>query len=192
MAEETRAINSENNLDNMVKTAQDTLNQSIKDESKLRNDSLSQLENSIKEDSANNSKAILSEQSRAINAESTLDNMIKIIQNTLNESIEDEATLRTDTLIQLENKINEESINHSKAIMLEELRAFTVESNLDLKLYTIELNLDSKIKNVESDLNQSITTEETARINSDKMITFVCVAEAEGMLSVLLWLWVSF
>ena len=109
--------------------------------------------------------------------------MIKIIQNTLNESIEDEATLRTDTLIQLENKINEESINHSKAVMLEELRAFTVESNLDLKLYTIELNLDSKIKNVESNLNQCITTEETARINSDKMMTFVCVGEAEGKLN---------
>ena len=38
MAEETRAINSENNLDNMIKTAQDTSNQSIEDESKLRND----------------------------------------------------------------------------------------------------------------------------------------------------------
>ena len=47
MAEESRAINSENNLDNMIKTAQDTLKQSIEDESKFRNDSLSQLENSI-------------------------------------------------------------------------------------------------------------------------------------------------
>ena len=63
MAEEIRAINSENNLDNMIKTAQDTLNKSIEDESKLRNDSLSQLENSIKEDSTNHSKAISSEQS---------------------------------------------------------------------------------------------------------------------------------
>ena len=37
MAKETRAINAENNLDNMIKTAQDTLNKSIQDESKLRN-----------------------------------------------------------------------------------------------------------------------------------------------------------
>ena len=35
MAEETRAINFENNLDNMIKTAQDSLNQSIVHESKL-------------------------------------------------------------------------------------------------------------------------------------------------------------
>jgi hypothetical protein len=71
MAEEARAINAEKNLDSMIKTAQDTLNQSIEDESKLRNDSLNQLENSIKEDSTNHSKAISSEQSRAINAEIT-------------------------------------------------------------------------------------------------------------------------
>ena len=31
MAEETRAINSENYLDNMIKTAQDTLNRSIEE-----------------------------------------------------------------------------------------------------------------------------------------------------------------
>ena len=55
MAEETRAINSENNLDIMIKTAQDTLNQSIEDESKLINDSLSQLENIIQKKSTNHS-----------------------------------------------------------------------------------------------------------------------------------------
>ena len=32
MAEESRAINAKNNLDNMIKTAQDTLNKSIEDE----------------------------------------------------------------------------------------------------------------------------------------------------------------
>ena len=36
MAEESRAINSENNLDNMIKTAQDSLNQSFEDESKIK------------------------------------------------------------------------------------------------------------------------------------------------------------
>ena len=118
--------------------------------------------------------------------------MIKIIQNTLKESIEDEATVRTDSFNQLENKINEESTNHSNAILSEELRATTAETTLDSKINNVETTLDSKMKNVENNLNQSITTEETARINSDKMITFVCVAEAEGMLSVLLWLWVSF
>ena len=41
MAEEARAINAEKNLDSMIKTAQDTLNQSIEDELKLINDSLS-------------------------------------------------------------------------------------------------------------------------------------------------------
>ena len=180
MAEETRAINAENNLDNMIKTAQDTLKQSIEDESKLRNDSLSQLDNSIKENSTNHSKSISSEQSRAINAETILDSKINNVETTF--TIENEATLRTDSFNQLENKINEESINHSKAVMLEELRAFTVESNLDLKLYTIELNLDSKIKNVETNLNQSITNETTSRSNADKMMTFVCVGEAEGKL----------
>jgi hypothetical protein len=76
MAEETRAINSENNVDNMIKTAQDTLNQSIEDESKLRNYSLSQLENIVKEDSTNHSKSIMSEELRAINSETILDSKI--------------------------------------------------------------------------------------------------------------------
>ena len=40
MAEESRAINSEKKIDNMIKTAQDTLKQSIEDESKLRKLSL--------------------------------------------------------------------------------------------------------------------------------------------------------
>ena len=73
MAEESRAINSENNLDNMIKTAQDTLNKSIEDESKLRNDLLSLLENSIKENSTTHSKSIMSEELRAINSETILD-----------------------------------------------------------------------------------------------------------------------
>jgi hypothetical protein len=130
----------------MIKTAQDTLNQSIEDESKLINDLLSQFETIIKEDSTNHSKAISSEQSRAINAECTLDDMIKIIQNTLNESIEDKATIRTDLSNQLENKINEESTNHSKAFLSEELRATTAETNLELKINNVETTLDSKIK----------------------------------------------
>ena len=67
--------------------------------------------------------------------------------------------------------------------MSEELRARNTESNLDVKLDTIVLNLDSKIKNTERNLNQSITNEETARINSDKMTTFVSVGEAEGKLN---------
>jgi hypothetical protein len=109
--------------------------------------------------------------------------MIKIIQNTLNESIEDEATIRTDSFNQLENKINEESTNHSKAFLSEELRATTAETTLDSKINNVETTLDSKMKNVESNLKQSIAFEETARTNADKMISFVCVGEAEGKLN---------
>jgi hypothetical protein len=183
MAEEIRAINSENNLDNMIKTAQDTLKQSIEDESKLRNDSLSQLENSIKENSTNHSKSISSEQSRAINAETILDSKINNVETTLNESIENEATIRTDSFNQLENKINEESTNHSKTILSEELRAITAETTLDSKINNVETTLDSKMKNVESNLNQSITNETTNRSNADKMMTFISVGEAEGKLN---------
>jgi hypothetical protein len=65
----------------------------------------------------------------------------------------------------------------------EELRATTAETTLDSKNSNVETSLDSKMKNVESNLNQSITTEKNARINSDKMMTFVCVGEAEGKLN---------
>ena len=90
--------------------------------------------------------------------------------------------------------------------MSEELRETTAEITLDSKINNVGTTLDSKMKNVESNLNQSIKTEETARINSDKMMTFVSVGEAEGKLnlnqypfcyefksvSFLLWVWVSF
>jgi hypothetical protein len=39
------------------------------------------------------------------------------------------------------------------------------------------------MKNVEINLNQSITNETTSRTNADKMMTFVCVEEAEGKLN---------
>jgi hypothetical protein len=65
----------------------------------------------------------------------------------------------------------------------EELRATTAETTLDSKINNVETTLDSKMKNVESNLNQSITNETTNRSNADKMMTFVCVGEAEGKLN---------
>jgi hypothetical protein len=110
-------------------------------------------------------------------------NMIKNTHDTLNQSIEDESKLINDSLIQLENKINEELTNKSDAISSEQIRASNAESNLDVKLDNIESTLDSKIKTVESNLNKSITNETTNKINCDKMMVFVSVAEAEGKLN---------
>ena len=183
MAEEIRAINSEINLDNMIKTAQDTLKQSIEDESKLRTESLIKLENNIIEEVKTMHNDIMNEQIRASNAENNLNNMIQTAQYTLNKSIEDESKLRTESLIKLENNIIEGAKTMHHDIMNEQIRAINAESNLNVKLDTIELNLDSKIKNVESNLNQSITNETTDRSNADKMMTFVSVGEAEGKLN---------
>ena len=46
----------------------------------------------------------MSEELRAINSETILDSKINNVKTTLNESIEDEATIRTDSFNQLENK----------------------------------------------------------------------------------------
>ena len=110
----------------MIKNTHDTLNQSIEDESKLINDSLIQL--NISEESKKRYHSIMAEESRAINSENNLDNMIKTAQDTFNKSIEDESKLRNDSLNQLENIVKEDSTNHSKSIMSEELRAINAES----------------------------------------------------------------
>jgi L-rhamnose mutarotase len=78
----------------MIKTTQDSLKEYIEDESKLRTNSLIQLENSIIEEYKTMHRDIMNEESRAINAENNLDNMIKNTQDTLNQSIENESKIK--------------------------------------------------------------------------------------------------
>jgi hypothetical protein len=113
--------------------------------------------------------AVLSEENRALSAESTLNTKIDTLDGSLNLSIGNEANIRFSADSGLQANIDSESATRLA-------NDNTLQGNIDSEAATRLAN--------DNTLQTNIDTEATNRTNADKRMTFVSVGEAEGLLTV--------
>ena len=160
------------NIDNEASTRttnDNTLQDNIDAEKVLRENADIQLQSNIDAESTARVTAVLSEETRALSAESTLNTKIDTLDGSLNLAIGNESTIRFTADTGLQSNIDAEALSRTDADT-------TLQSNIDIEKELRE--------NADTTLQTNIDTEATNRTNADKRMTFVSVGEAEGLLTV--------
>jgi len=160
------------NIDNEASTRttnDNTLQDNIEAEEVLRENADTQLQSNIDSEASLRAAAVLSEENRAVSAESTLNTKIDTLDGSLNLAIGNESTIRFTADTGLQSNIDAEELARTNADT-------SLQSNIDIEKGLRE--------SADTTLQTNIDTEATNRTNADKKMVFMNVGEAEGLLTV--------